>query len=269
MAGKRWRGARGGGVRGRGGRHRAARAIGVSVHRAHTEGGTRGDERNDDLANVVAAARAIVEALQRLRVSSSSSLSSRGVVVRSRARARCKELGVDVLAYSPLALGLLTGRYGAGALPEGPRASIAKRLFEPGTEQGVAAEALLSEVRAWHALVRRSGGVVVPSTATKPSRHARRSSVRAHFASRDSETERRSPFPRRPLSAVRGQPPATRAASPPLAWRGLGQMRDVGAAHGGAPLSQVPPRRARGVRSLSHVPRRRMGPRHGRGRYLS
>ena len=42
----------------------------------------------------------------------------------------CKELDVKVLAYSPLALGYLTGKYSESNLPQGPRAKIGKQLFE-------------------------------------------------------------------------------------------------------------------------------------------
>ena len=43
----------------------------------------------------------------------------------------CEELGVKILAYSPLAQGCLTGRYSASNLPSGPRAAIFKdRLDE-------------------------------------------------------------------------------------------------------------------------------------------
>jgi pyridoxine 4-dehydrogenase len=42
----------------------------------------------------------------------------------------CKELDVKVLAYSPLALGYLTGKYTASNLPSGPRAKIGKQLFQ-------------------------------------------------------------------------------------------------------------------------------------------
>jgi pyridoxine 4-dehydrogenase len=41
----------------------------------------------------------------------------------------CKELDVKVLAYSPLALGYLTGKYTAEKLPGGPRKSIGQKLF--------------------------------------------------------------------------------------------------------------------------------------------
>jgi len=41
----------------------------------------------------------------------------------------CKELGVEVLSYSPLALGFLTGKYNADNLPEGPRQTIFKQLL--------------------------------------------------------------------------------------------------------------------------------------------
>ena len=44
----------------------------------------------------------------------------------------CKAQGVQVLAYSPLGLGLLTGKYTAESLPTGPRKSIAeKALADP------------------------------------------------------------------------------------------------------------------------------------------
>jgi aryl-alcohol dehydrogenase-like predicted oxidoreductase len=38
--------------------------------------------------------------------------------------ARCKELGIRLIAYSPLEQGLLSGKYYAGNLPPGPRASM-------------------------------------------------------------------------------------------------------------------------------------------------
>lgn len=41
--------------------------------------------------------------------------------------AACEELGVTLMAYSPLCQGLLTGKYGPSALPQGPRG----RIFEP------------------------------------------------------------------------------------------------------------------------------------------
>lgn len=44
----------------------------------------------------------------------------------------CKELDVKVLAYSPLALGFLTGKYNADVLPSGPRNKIGKELFSTG-----------------------------------------------------------------------------------------------------------------------------------------
>mmetsp|Transcript_32032 Transcript_32032/g.48985 ORF Transcript_32032/g.48985 Transcript_32032/m.48985 type:complete len:284 (+) Transcript_32032:381-1232(+) len=42
----------------------------------------------------------------------------------------CKELGVQVLSYSPLALGFLTGKYNRDNLPSGPRNQLGKSLFE-------------------------------------------------------------------------------------------------------------------------------------------
>ena len=42
----------------------------------------------------------------------------------------CQELGVDVLAYSPLALGFLTGKYDSPQhLPTGPRKALGEELF--------------------------------------------------------------------------------------------------------------------------------------------
>lgn len=43
--------------------------------------------------------------------------------------ARCKELGVRVIAYSPLAKGLLTGKYSPDRLPPGPRALTAAPIL--------------------------------------------------------------------------------------------------------------------------------------------
>jgi aryl-alcohol dehydrogenase-like predicted oxidoreductase len=36
---------------------------------------------------------------------------------------RCEELGLGLLAYSPLGQGVLTGKYGGGAIPPGSRAA--------------------------------------------------------------------------------------------------------------------------------------------------
>jgi pyridoxine 4-dehydrogenase len=41
----------------------------------------------------------------------------------------CKKLGVQVLSYSPLALGFLTGKYNEANLPKGPRQGIFKQLL--------------------------------------------------------------------------------------------------------------------------------------------
>lgn len=46
--------------------------------------------------------------------------------------ATAKELGVTVIAYSPLGLGMLTGTYsvdGEGGLPPGPRGSLFRKLL--------------------------------------------------------------------------------------------------------------------------------------------
>ena len=42
----------------------------------------------------------------------------------------CKELNIKVLAYSPLALGFLTGKYSQEKLPSGPRNALGKQLFQ-------------------------------------------------------------------------------------------------------------------------------------------
>lgn len=56
----------------------------------------------------------------------------------------CRELGVTLLAYSPLEQGLLTGKYGPGRVPSGPRA----RLDSFQEENLVACRAVLDELRA-------------------------------------------------------------------------------------------------------------------------
>ena len=54
----------------------------------------------------------------------------------------CDDLGVTVLAYSPLGLGLLSGKYGRDRLPSGPRAKLGEAFFaQP------AADELLDAVR--------------------------------------------------------------------------------------------------------------------------
>ncbi len=43
--------------------------------------------------------------------------------------ARCRELGIRVIAYSPIAKGLLTGKYSVDKLPPGPRAITAAAIL--------------------------------------------------------------------------------------------------------------------------------------------
>lgn len=61
--------------------------------------------------------------------------------------ARCRELGIRLMAYSPLEMGLLTGKYGRGHLPAGSRAiryastvgriqPLLKLMTEIGQDQG-------------------------------------------------------------------------------------------------------------------------------------
>lgn len=45
-------------------------------------------------------------------------------------KATCDELGVKILAYSPLGLGALTGKISSGSMPSGPRATIFGKLLE-------------------------------------------------------------------------------------------------------------------------------------------
>jgi pyridoxine 4-dehydrogenase len=42
---------------------------------------------------------------------------------------RCKELNVEVLSYSPLALGMLTGKYTPESKPSGPRKAVYEKLI--------------------------------------------------------------------------------------------------------------------------------------------
>jgi len=50
-------------------------------------------------------------------------------IERNGVKEACEDLGVNILAYSPLAQGLLTGRYSSTNLPKGPRANIMKGRF--------------------------------------------------------------------------------------------------------------------------------------------
>eukprot|EP00931_Biecheleriopsis_adriatica_P046813 TRINITY_DN26931_c0_g1_i1.p1 TRINITY_DN26931_c0_g1~~TRINITY_DN26931_c0_g1_i1.p1 ORF type:complete len:436 (-),score=79.32 TRINITY_DN26931_c0_g1_i1:80-1387(-) len=55
-------------------------------------------------------------------------------------KATCDELGVKILAYSPLGLGALTGKWSSDKMPSGPRAKIAEKLLaDPNWPQLVAA----------------------------------------------------------------------------------------------------------------------------------
>eukprot|EP00316_Scyphosphaera_apsteinii_P015957 CAMPEP_0119306522 /NCGR_PEP_ID=MMETSP1333-20130426/7258_1 /TAXON_ID=418940 /ORGANISM="Scyphosphaera apsteinii, Strain RCC1455" /LENGTH=379 /DNA_ID=CAMNT_0007309839 /DNA_START=22 /DNA_END=1161 /DNA_ORIENTATION=- len=57
---------------------------------------------------------------------------------------RCDELGVKILAYSPLGLGLLSGKYSKDRLPTGPRAQLATAFF---TDNEAGANQLVEEVK--------------------------------------------------------------------------------------------------------------------------
>jgi pyridoxine 4-dehydrogenase len=48
---------------------------------------------------------------------------------QQEAQAVCEELGVGLIAYSPLALGVLSGKYSQSELPPGPRGVLFKGLL--------------------------------------------------------------------------------------------------------------------------------------------
>lgn len=48
-------------------------------------------------------------------------------------KSMCDDLGITLIAYSPLALGLLTGKYSKGNLPQGPRGGLFRDIL-PGIE---------------------------------------------------------------------------------------------------------------------------------------
>ena len=59
----------------------------------------------------------------------------------------CRELGIELIAYSPLALGLLSGRWSLdGPLPSGPRGALFRRLL-PALKP---LQALMAELAACH-----------------------------------------------------------------------------------------------------------------------
>ncbi|WP_437620392.1 aldo/keto reductase [Sorangium sp. So ce1151] len=63
--------------------------------------------------------------------------------------AACRELGVSLIAHTPLAQGLLSGKYRPGALPSGPRPPT--RIFEPANvAAAVPVVGLLAEIGRGH-----------------------------------------------------------------------------------------------------------------------
>lgn len=64
---------------------------------------------------------------------------------------------VTLLAYSPLAAGLLSGKYAGGALPEGSRAAVDRASGGPGNLGGRRTESGLTAAAAWVALARAHG----------------------------------------------------------------------------------------------------------------
>jgi len=69
--------------------------------------------------------------------------------------ATCAELGVQLIGYSPLALGLLTGKYSpGGARPPGPRGKLAADLFQTPGPDGVAGSAFTSLASTMRAVAR-------------------------------------------------------------------------------------------------------------------
>jgi len=62
----------------------------------------------------------------------------------------CDELDVKVISYSPLGLGLLTGKYDANTLPTGPRKVLAKTLFEQNGNNANELIATMKEIASVH-----------------------------------------------------------------------------------------------------------------------
>jgi pyridoxine 4-dehydrogenase len=60
----------------------------------------------------------------------------------------CQDLNVQVLAYSPLALGMLTGKYNKDTMPRGPRKSILESLLKTPDYQNLLM--VMGEVAAHH-----------------------------------------------------------------------------------------------------------------------
>eukprot|EP00891_Asterochloris_glomerata_P008451 jgi/Astpho2/8451/Aster-07637 len=60
------------------------------------------------------------------------SLLSRGPA-QEEVRASCRDLGIQMIAYSPLALGMLVGKYSKDKLPKGPRGALFRQIL-PGAE---------------------------------------------------------------------------------------------------------------------------------------
>lgn len=65
--------------------------------------------------------------------------------------------GVTLLSYSPLAAGLLSGKYGGGAVPEGSRAAVDKATGGPGNLGGRRTPAAIAATEAYHALAAEHG----------------------------------------------------------------------------------------------------------------
>ena len=63
---------------------------------------------------------------------------------------KCDELNVKVLAYSPIGLGLLSGKYSLDKLPEGPRASLAKAFFGEQPENAAKLVAAVQQTASKH-----------------------------------------------------------------------------------------------------------------------
>lgn len=64
---------------------------------------------------------------------------------------------VTLLAYSPLAAGLLSGKYAGGAMPEGSRAAVDRETGGPGNLGGRRTARGLAATEAWHYLAAEHG----------------------------------------------------------------------------------------------------------------
>eukprot|EP00268_Persea_americana_P002735 TRINITY_DN10846_c0_g1_i1.p1 TRINITY_DN10846_c0_g1~~TRINITY_DN10846_c0_g1_i1.p1 ORF type:complete len:114 (+),score=12.18 TRINITY_DN10846_c0_g1_i1:37-342(+) len=71
-------------------------------------------------------------------------------------KAMCDSLGICLISYSPLGLGMLTGKYTLSRLPRGPRALLFRQIL-PGLEPLLNALKEIGERRGCNKLVHLQG----------------------------------------------------------------------------------------------------------------